>query len=219
MPPPLTRARIRHPRWILQTILKLAGCLLSILATQASNIVPLPVSQLERQAELVVHGRVASVNVDRDPDGRLRTCVNLDVLDVWKGIVNRSPLRIVHGGGTLGNRRIHVSGQVEYSVGEEVVAFLVRNSTGDAVTVALAQGKFHVHRDAQTSESNPRLSNPNHPAARNQTTRGNPKSTHPPNPADSLQTLRDYVHSQVAGQRLAPSNLVPPSGTPVPEPH
>jgi hypothetical protein len=36
---------------------------------------------------------------------------------------------------------------VDYPVGQEVVAFLVMNSRGQAVTLGLAQGKFEVWTD------------------------------------------------------------------------
>jgi len=57
---------------------------------------------------------------------------------------------VVHGGGTLEGRSSVVDGQVEYALGEEVVAFLVRNSRGEGVTIGLMQGKFHIWQDKAT---------------------------------------------------------------------
>ena len=59
---------------------------------------------------------------------------------------------IVQGGGTVGDVREEVSGDVQYEPGEEFVAFLVFNARGEPVTIGLAQGKFHVWRDPQTGE-------------------------------------------------------------------
>src|SRR5947207_3049369 len=56
------------------------------------------------------------------------------------------PLFIVCG------RKATVSGQVEYGIGEEVVAFLVLNHRGEGVTLGLAQGKFHIGKEAETGE-------------------------------------------------------------------
>jgi hypothetical protein len=39
---------------------------------------------------------------------------------------------------------------VNYELGEEVVAFLVRNERGEGVTVGLMQGKFHIWTDGET---------------------------------------------------------------------
>jgi len=109
---------------------------------------PLSLDQLESEADLVAQGKVLSKTCQRDSSGRIYTSVDLLVTDVWKGKVARSPLTIVHGGGTLGEEQSVVSNQVEYSVGEDVVAFLKINSDSQGVTVALAQGKFHIWQDA-----------------------------------------------------------------------
>jgi hypothetical protein len=76
----------------------------------------------------------------------------LAVAEVWKGTVATNRFTIVHGGGILGEERAVVSGQVEYDVGEEVVAFLVLNQRGEGVTRGLMQGKFHIWKDATTGE-------------------------------------------------------------------
>ena len=45
-----------------------------------------------------------------------------------------------------------IPGQANYEIGEEVVAFLVLNSRGEAVTLGLAHGKFHVWKHPETGE-------------------------------------------------------------------
>lgn len=122
---------------------------------------PLSIDQLARESTLVAHGMVVSKSCRRDAQGRVFTRVELVVSEVWKGTpTNR--VTIVHGGGILGDRKATVSGQVDYGVGEEVVAFLVFNPRGQAVTVGLAQGKFGVRRDPGGIEA--QVHNPFHGA-------------------------------------------------------
>jgi len=113
---------------------------------------PLAVEELARQADLVLHGVVKAQTCVRDAQGRIVTRVQIEVSDAWKGTLTTNAFTIVHGGGQVDNTRSEVSGQVEYSVGEEVVAFLVLNQRGEGVTIGLAQGKFHVWKDKATGE-------------------------------------------------------------------
>jgi hypothetical protein len=124
--------------------------MLAPLSARAVWFDPLSIESLTRQADVVVQGTVLSETCQRDSAGRIYTMVELQVTDLWKGAVPGSPFVIVHGGGRLGDRQSRVGGEVKYQVGEEVVAFLVWNSRGQAVTVGLMQGKFHVWRDPLT---------------------------------------------------------------------
>jgi hypothetical protein len=124
--------------------------LLLPLRADAVGVQPLSIEALAREADLVLHGKVLSKTTQRDPAGRIFTAVELNVLEVWKGAIGNNPFLVVHGGGILGEEESSVSGQVQYSIGEEVVAFLVRNERGEGVTLAMTQGKFHVWEHAQT---------------------------------------------------------------------
>jgi hypothetical protein len=123
-----------------------AALIFSLLSIRAIGVTftPLTIEALTTRADLVVQGTVLSRTCAKDESGRIYTRVELEVADVWKGSVAGTPLIIVHGGGSLDGRSSVVSGQVEYGVGEEVVAFLLRNERGEAVTVGLMQGKFHI---------------------------------------------------------------------------
>ncbi len=136
----LSRAT-RLTRWLLV----IASCYPQWL--HALVMQPLSLETLGTQAEIVVQGTVRSKVCQQDRAGRIYTRVEVDVTELWKGAVSGSPLLIVHGGGTLGERQATVAGQVDYAIGEEVVAFLVRNDRGEAVTLGLMQGKFHVWKD------------------------------------------------------------------------
>ena len=136
--------------------LVLTGLLFTFSNAYAVLMRPLAIDELVRKADLIVQGTVLDKTCLRDDAGRIYTKVNIRVAEVWKGVLptNASPpvLTIVQGGGTVGDVREEVSGDVQYDAGEEFVAFLVFNSRGEPVTIGLAQGKFHVWRDPQTGE-------------------------------------------------------------------
>lgn len=113
------------------------------LAAQATQGLPTPVEELARRAELVVHGRVESVETLEAAPGRLFTRIELSSIEVWKGgTTNR--LGLVQASGVLGERWVKVVGEPHYQPGEEVVVFTVPNERGEAVTLDLSQGKFTV---------------------------------------------------------------------------
>jgi len=127
------------------------GCpgLIPLLAVQME---PLSIEELAEKSALVVRGTVLSKSCQRDPDGRIYTTVELQIAEVWKGSLTTNRIAIVHGGGILGAEKTFVPGQVEYGIGEEVVAFLVFNQRAQSVTLGLAQGKFHVQQEPGTGE-------------------------------------------------------------------
>ena len=129
-------------------------CLSCILAPslRAIQFTPLSIEQLTRESALVVRATVLSKSCQRDPAGRIYTKVELEVAEIWKGSLPTNRFTVVHGGGILGDRKATVSGQVEYGIGEGVVAFVVFNQRGEGVTLGLAQGKFHIGKEAQTGE-------------------------------------------------------------------
>ncbi|MHB8523134.1 MAG: hypothetical protein ACYDH9_20610 [Limisphaerales bacterium] len=121
-----------------------------VLPLRATLFVPMSVEQLTEQSQLIVRGTVVSKSCQRDDAGRIFTRIELKVAEAWKGKVGGDRLTVVQGGGVLGDRKVVVVGQVDYRVGEEVVAFLVLNQRGEAVTLGLAQGKFRVWTDPAT---------------------------------------------------------------------
>ena len=152
----------------------LIGVLGSAPSATAFQTIPLSAGQLAAASELIIHGQVLAKSCQKDATGRVFTKVELAVSEVWKGSVASNQFTIVHGGGVLGQRRVVVSGQVDYHVGEEVVAFVIVNERGEGVTLSLAQGKFTVYTDGngQKMVYNPFLGAP--PAA------GSPTSPAPP---------------------------------------
>ena len=134
-----------------EVLLLYLSCVLAP-SLRAIQFTPLSIEQLAQQSALIVQGTVLSKSCQRDSAGRIFTKVELGIAEVWKGSLATNRFTVVHGGGILGDRKATVSGQVEYGIGEEVVAFLVFNPRGEAVTLGLAQGKFHVWKDGKTGE-------------------------------------------------------------------
>ncbi len=119
-----------------------------VAGARAAEFIPLSIDEMARKSTLIVQGTVKSKTCLQDEAGRIYTRVELEVADVWKGALKQNPLVIVHGGGQVGSRVAHVSGQVDYEPGRETVAFLTINARGEAVTLGLAQGQFHVFKDS-----------------------------------------------------------------------
>jgi hypothetical protein len=118
----------------------------------AEELIPQSVEQLTEKAELIVLGKVESTTVKRDQSGRIYTLVEISVTDIWKGTWKNKSVTVLLSGGTLGAEKVHVSGQVKYEVGEEVVSFLVFNPKGDPVTLGMSQGKRRVTVDPKSKE-------------------------------------------------------------------
>jgi hypothetical protein len=114
---------------------------------QALILQPLSVEELSQRADVIVRGVVSNKTCLRDAEGRIYTKLELQVSEVLKGTNASGALTVVHGGGTIGNRRQEVSGQAEFAVGEEIIGFFVFNPRGEAVTLGLCQGKFEVWLD------------------------------------------------------------------------
>ncbi|MEW6303112.1 MAG: hypothetical protein AB1705_06555 [Verrucomicrobiota bacterium] len=126
--------------------------LLLIPSVRATQFIPLNIEDLAARSQLILRGTVQSKTCLRDDTGRICTRIQFQVAEAWKGAVPTNVFTIVQSGGVLGEERVAVSGQAEFRVGEEVVAFLVLNQRGEGVILGLAQGKFDVWQDPQTGE-------------------------------------------------------------------
>jgi hypothetical protein len=113
----------------------------------AVRMVPLSIAQLTAKAQLVLQGSVTSKTVQRDAEGRIYTRIELQIADVWKGQPKAKTFMLVQSGGVLGQEIATVDGQEEFSIGEEVVVFLVLNQRNEGVVIGLSQGKFKVRKE------------------------------------------------------------------------
>jgi hypothetical protein len=133
-------------RWNRRVLLLVAlACGSASSLLMGAQMLPVAVEELAGRAARVVHGRVEAVEMTRDTEGRILTRVELRVDATWKG-EHEDKVTVVQAGGTVGTRRVVVSGEARYVPGEEVVVFLVANPRGEWLTLELAQGKFEVSR-------------------------------------------------------------------------
>jgi hypothetical protein len=112
---------------------------------------PVEIPELARRAQLIVRAKVLEKSIQRDGAGRIYTEFKLAVSEVWKGDPKSTLLKVVRGGGTFGEERDFALDEVSYNIGEDVVAFLVWNDRGQAITLMLSQGKFHIANDEATN--------------------------------------------------------------------
>jgi hypothetical protein len=136
-------------------LLALAGLLLAVSAPRildASTVIPATLDELATEADLIVHARVARVDVRQAPGTRrVERVVALDVVRAWKG----RPAETVHvvlPGGTFGRYRTIVPGVPDVSEGEEAVLFLRASPAGVPQLVGMSQGILRVRVDGATGE-------------------------------------------------------------------
>jgi len=114
----------------------------------AAGVRPVPIELLAAQADWIVHARVLSLESRRSTSFGITTAIELEVMESWKGgVTNRLVVSVA--GGVLGNRRMTVTGQPEFRMGEEAILFLMRNDRQEGVLLELSQGKFEIRRDSQ----------------------------------------------------------------------
>lgn len=125
----------------------LSGIVLAARPSRAAVLEALPLDELTRRADLVVHGEVLGQTVRRDPDGRtMWTATQLKVLEALKGAAPTGPLSFEQLGGTLNGVTQLIPGDAAFRPGEEVVVFLSKTTKG-YVLYGFSLGKFTVGYD------------------------------------------------------------------------
>lgn len=120
-----------------------------VLATQVLYRSP---KQLGAESSLVVQGRVVEVrSYWNDSHTKIFTETTVEIDRTYKGI-DRSEVRVVQMGGTVGNVRVTVHGALEWKRGQEVLLFLEDPRPGSFVVTGFSQGKFDIMRDPETGE-------------------------------------------------------------------
>jgi hypothetical protein len=133
--------------------LSVAALLLLVGPAGATTIVRLSVEEMTGRATHVVHGVVSSVVSSRAPSGRVFTYVTLSVQSSPKGDAG-DEVTFVQLGGRIGNESSGFVGAPTFTVGEEIVVFLLKMTPRDALDgdvdlwlLGLGQGKWSVARD------------------------------------------------------------------------
>ncbi len=130
-----------------------AGVALHATPGHAMTVLKVPLSELVKTSELVLHGQITRTRViDRRAKGlAVFTEFTLRVVEVYKGDakrVGRTFTWELVGGSTADGLTWSVPGMPTFQQGEEVVVLLEKHARGYTLTGA-PQGKFHVFRDAK----------------------------------------------------------------------
>jgi hypothetical protein len=129
----------------LVSVLLAAGALLAPGRAPAASVVPIPVADLARAADVVVLGTVQGTRVHRD-GGATYTVVEVRAREILKGTEPPGTVRVRQVGGLIGDGGSIVAGAATFVPGECVVLFLERHG-GELRLLGEAQGKFRVSRE------------------------------------------------------------------------
>jgi hypothetical protein len=126
----------RHVATLLATL-----CLAHLASAQAAVLVYLPLDDLVRNADAVVHGKVLSSQAfQTGEEGRIYTRHTLAVTEYLKG-QGEKQITVVTMGGEMEEFGQVIPGEARLTAGEEVVLCLARSAT-DYVVFNMSQGQF-----------------------------------------------------------------------------
>lgn len=124
-------------------------------APAAASIRVVTDAHLAAASAAAVHGRVVAIAVRKEPAAdAIYTYVTLDVWQAWGMPV--APARVVlkQLGGQLGQTALHIGGQAEFELGEDVFVFVdVRPRDGTLYVAGLEQGKWSIRGDTTLAGS------------------------------------------------------------------
>lgn len=137
--------------WLSVTLL--AGWMMAVSPARASTIVSMSLDQLTQASSDIVQGRVVDqVSRWNDAHTQIVTLTTLAVSQTFKGNAPSS-LQVEQMGGTVGNIRAYVPGDVALQPQTEYILFLEPQPGSSAYRmVGLTQGAYHVYQDATTEE-------------------------------------------------------------------
>ncbi len=102
--------------------------------------------QLAKRSERIVHGVVDELEVFEPKPGFIATRVGFTNVTVWKG-AQAARFQLTVAGGILGDRKVSVSGQPEFRLGEEWLVFTLLNPVGQSILAHPLLGAIPVRRE------------------------------------------------------------------------
>jgi hypothetical protein len=128
-----------HALWLISCLVIAAG------VASATTLIPAEFGQMAREAEVIVHGRVVSVQGQLGPQRQIESLVTLHVVDTLKGTpVAQTTFRVP--GGRVGQLRRVMVGAPQFAAGDEVFLFLKGRAPAIAMPYGLSQGVYRVAR-------------------------------------------------------------------------
>jgi hypothetical protein len=127
--------------------------MMAVSPARASTIISMSLDQLAQASSDIVQGRVVGqVSRWNDAHTQILTLTTVAVSHTFKGNAP-STLEVQQMGGTVGNMRTYVPGDVALQPHTEYVLFLEPQPGSSAYRmVGLTQGAYHVYSDALTQE-------------------------------------------------------------------
>lgn len=120
----------------------------------ATTLVPAEFGQMAREAEVIVHGTIVSVQGQLGPQRQIESLVTLQVLDTLKGTPAAQTTFRVPGGRVGQYRRVMV-GAPQFAPGDEVFLFLKGRAPAIALPYGLSQGVYRVARRGASATVTP----------------------------------------------------------------
>lgn len=128
------------------------GLLLMCLEAFATSFMARPMSEVVKDAAIIVRGRVGMSYADT-VNKRIHTFIELAVDETFKGAVAGRSLMMRQLGGTKDGTTLAIDGSARFERGEDVLVLLSdRNSDGSHDVRGLMMAKFTIVRDEQGRE-------------------------------------------------------------------
>ena len=137
--------------WIYVTVL--AGGMMAVSPARASTVVSMSLDQLTQASSDIVQAHVVNqVSCWNDVHTQVLTITTMAVSQVFKGNAS-STVEIEQLGGTLGNMRVFVPGDISFQPQGEYVLFLEpAPASSHYRVVGMTQGAYRVYQDATTHQ-------------------------------------------------------------------
>lgn len=169
-------------------------------AASATTLVPAEFGQMAREAEVIVHGTVVSVQGQLGPQRQIESLVTLQVVNTLKGTPAAQTVFRVPGG-RVGRYRSVMVGAPQFAAGDEVFLFLKGRAPAIAMPYGLSQGVYRVARSGGTAIVMPAVV-----TGSGRVTRGDP-ARQPLDPPSFARQVHQALGSTVAppeGRRAIP---------------
>ncbi len=120
---------------------------------QATSLAPLTVEQMTDASDLIAHGVVTEVWVERDSQGNLWTRANVELTRTLKGDTGIDAITVDQLGGVLHDEFQIVAAVPRFSQGEQGLFFLETLASGRTSVVGWTQGKYTHRIDPDSGEA------------------------------------------------------------------
>jgi hypothetical protein len=144
------------PRYVaLAPCLALFTALFAASPASATQVFHVPLEQMARESDVVVHARVTGQRTEWDKNhGRILTLTSLVVLDSVKGAKKGDTLTIYQVGGTIDRITTYIPGALQFHKDEEMVFFAMR-FRDQIVSYGMGLGKYGIFQKDGTPYVSP----------------------------------------------------------------